>query len=80
MKHIAGAMAAFAFAGTIASMTAGAAIAEPRAEHLVGDECIGAEIGKRDVTPSGQAIICDSDFHWRPYVGQTPTHGSQHAG
>jgi hypothetical protein len=72
MKHIAGAMAAFAFAGTIASMTAGAAIAEPKAEHVVGEQCIGADIGRRDVAPNGQAIICDSNYNWEPYVGQTP--------
>ena len=72
MKHIAGAMAAFAFAGTIASMTAGAAIAEPKAEHVVGEQCIGADIGRRNVAPNGQAIICDSDYHWEPYIGQTP--------
>jgi hypothetical protein len=80
MKRMVGALAAFAFAGTIASMTAGAAIAEPKAEHVVGEQCIGADIGKRDVAPNGQAIICDSNFQWEPYVGQTPTHGSQHAG
>jgi hypothetical protein len=77
MKRFAVAVAAFAFAGTFSGLAAGAAIAEPRAEHLVGDECIGAEIGKRDTTPAGQAIICDSNFHWEPYVGQVPTHGSQ---
>jgi hypothetical protein len=74
MKRMPGALAAFAFAGTIASMTAGAAIAEPKAEHVVGEECIGADIGRRAVAPNGQAIICDSNYHWEPYVGQTPTH------
>jgi hypothetical protein len=80
MKRLVGALAAFAFAATIASMTAGGAIGEPKAEHVVGEQCIGADIGKRDVAPNGQAIICDSNFQWEPYVGQTPTHGSQHAG
>jgi hypothetical protein len=48
------------------------AIAEPKAEHVVGEQCIGADIGRQDVAPSGQAIICDSNYHWEPYVGQTP--------
>ncbi len=72
MRRIGGALNAFAIAGTIASVTAGAAIAEPKAEHVVGDQCIGADIGRRDVAPNGQAIICDSNYHWEPYVGQTP--------
>ena len=72
MKRIAGALAAFAFAGTMASVTADAAIAEPRAQHVVGDQCIGADIGRHDVAPNGQAIICDSNYHWEPYVGQKP--------
>ena len=74
MKRTAGALAAFAFAETIASVTAGAAIAEPKSEHVVGEQCIGADIGRQDVAPNGQAIICDSNYHWEPYVGQTPTH------
>jgi len=74
MKRTTGAVAAFAIAGIIASTAAGAAIAEPEAEHIVGDQCIGADIGRRDVAPTGQAIICDSNYHWEPYVGQTPTH------
>jgi hypothetical protein len=72
MKWIAGTLAAFAFGGIIASVTPGAAIAEPRAEHVVGEQCIGADIGRQDVAPNGQAIICDSNYHWEPYVGQTP--------
>ena len=72
MKQVAGALAAFTFAGTIASMTADAAIAEPKAEHVVGEQCIGADIGRQDLAPNGQAIICDSNYHWEPYVGQTP--------
>lgn len=72
MKQVAGALAAFTFAGTTASMTADAAIAEPKAEHVVGEQCIGADIGRQDVAPNGQAIICDSNYHWEPYVGQTP--------
>jgi hypothetical protein len=74
MNRIAGALAAFAIAGITASMTASAAIAEPKAEHVVGEQCIGADIGRRDVAPNGQAIICDSNYHWEPYVGQTPVH------
>jgi hypothetical protein len=72
MKQAAGALAAFTFAGTIAIMTAGVTIAQPRAEHVVGEQCIGADIGRQDVAPNGQAIICDSNYHWEPYVGQTP--------
>ena len=72
MKRIAGALAAFAFAGTTVGVTAAAAIAEPKAEHVVGEQCIGADIGRQDVAPNGQAIICDSNYHWEPYVGQTP--------
>lgn len=72
MKRVVGALAAFAIAASVASMTAGAAIAEPKAEHVVGDQCIGADIGRRDVAPNGQGIICDSNYHWEPYVGQTP--------
>lgn len=72
MTSIAGAIAAFAFTGTIASMTAGVAVAEPRAEHVVGEQCIGADIGRQDVAPNGQPIICDSNYQWEPYVGQTP--------
>jgi len=54
MKRVVGALAAFAIAASVASMTAGAAIAEPKAEHVVGDQCIGADIGRRDVAPNGQ--------------------------
>ncbi|MEB3984317.1 hypothetical protein OQ968_24020 [Mycobacterium sp. 663a-19] len=72
MKRMAVAMAAFAVAGTVAGTTAGAAIAEPKAEHVVGEQCIGADIGKRDVAPNGQAIICDSNYQWMPYTGQKP--------
>ncbi|MBW0015010.1 hypothetical protein [Mycobacterium sp.] len=53
-------------------MTAGAAIAVPRADHVVGEQCIGADIGRRAVAPNGQAIICDGSYHWVPYVGQIP--------
>ena len=72
MKHTAAAVAAFVFAGTVATVTAGVAIAEPKAAHVVGDECIGADIGRKDVAPSGRPIICDSNYHWEPYVGQSP--------
>lgn len=72
MEHVAEVLAAFTFAGTIASVTGGVAIAEPRTEHVVGEQCIGADIGRQDVAPNGQAIICDSNYHWEPYVGQTP--------
>ena len=71
--RIAAFLAAFAFAGAVATMTAGAASAAPRAEHNVGDQCIGADIGRRAVAPNGQAIICDSNYHWQPYVGQNPS-------
>ncbi|MGA8547382.1 MAG: hypothetical protein WB785_19280 [Mycobacterium sp.] len=73
MKHVAGALAALTFAGTIAAMTNGVAIAEPKADHVVGEQCIGADIGRQDVAPDGQAIICDSNYQWEPYVGQTPS-------
>ncbi len=72
MKHLAGTLAALAFAGTVASVTAGVSVAEPRAEHVVGEQCIGADIGRQDVAPNGQTIICDSNYRWEPYVGQTP--------
>ena len=73
MKCIGAALVALTFAaGMIVSVTAGMATAEPKAEHVVGEECIGADIGRQDVAPNGQAIICDSNYHWEPYVGQTP--------
>ena len=78
MKRIAAALAAFAFAGTVAGMTAGPAIAAPRAEHVVGEQCAGYQIGQRDVDPKGKPIICDGNYQWEPYVGQVPTHGNQH--
>jgi hypothetical protein len=72
MKRIVGALAALGFTGTLTGMTAGVATAEPKVAHVVGEQCIGADIGMRDVAPDGQAIICDSNYHWEPYVGQTP--------
>jgi uncharacterized membrane protein len=72
MKYLATALAAAIFAGTVASITIGVAIAEPKAEHVVGEQCVGADIGRKDVAPDGQAIICDSNYQWEPYVGQTP--------
>jgi hypothetical protein len=72
MKCIEAALAVLASAGAVATMTAGVAIAEPKAEHAPGDQCIGADIGRKDVGPNGQAIICDSNYHWEPYVGQSP--------
>ena len=72
MKYIVAALAAFTFAGIIASVTTRVAIAEPEAEHVIGEQCIGADIGRKDVAPNGQAIICDSNYQWEPYVGQTP--------
>lgn len=72
MKYIGAALAVLTSAGAVATMTAGVAIAEPKAEHVPGDQCIGADIGRKDVGPNGQAIICDSNYHWEPYVGQTP--------
>lgn len=72
MKCIGEALAALVFAGAVANATAGAAIAEPKAQHVVGDQCIGADIGRKDVAPNGQAIICDSNYHWEPYVGPDP--------
>ena len=65
-------MAAFAFAGTIVVITSGVAVAEPRAGHVVGEPCIGADIGRHDVAPNGQTIICDSNYQWEPYLGQAP--------
>ena len=52
---------------------AGVAAADPLPQHVVGEQCIGADIGRKDLTPSGQVIICDSNYHWQPYTGQTPT-------
>jgi hypothetical protein len=72
MKKVAAALALFTFAGTIAGITSGVSTAGPKTDHVVGDECIGADIGRKDVAPNGQAIICDSNYRWEPYVGQTP--------
>lgn len=72
MKYVAAALAASICVGTIASISAGMAVAEPKAEHDVGEQCIGADIGRKDVAPNGQVIICDSNYRWGPYVGQTP--------
>lgn len=58
--------------GVVGGVTASAATAAPLAEHAVGDQCIGADIGRKDVSPDGQPIICDSSYTWQPYVGQTP--------
>lgn len=49
------------------------AAADPLPQHVVGEQCIGADIGRKDLTPSGQVIICDSNYRWEPYTGQTPT-------
>lgn len=72
MKRAAGALAILVIAGTFAIVTPPAATAEPKAEHVVGEQCIGADIGRRDVAPSGQAIVCDSNYQWMPYIGQQP--------
>ena len=72
MKRIAEVLAAFALASATISVTPSVAVAERMAEHVVGDQCIGADIGRKDVATNGQAIICDSNYHWEPFVGQTP--------
>jgi len=73
MNRIAGALVAFAFTATLSGITAGAATAAPQPEHVVGEQCIGADIGRHDVDPNGQSIICDSNYRWQPYVGQVPS-------
>ncbi|MDF0532316.1 hypothetical protein P0W64_21815 [Tsukamurella sp. 8F] len=52
-----------------AAVTAGAADASP----AVGSPCIGAEIGKRAVTPGGTRIVCD-DYRWVLDHGQVTRH------
>ncbi|MUL68328.1 hypothetical protein BOO86_27925 [Mycobacterium sp. CBMA 234] len=73
MRRIAVVVGAFAAAqaGTGVGMTVAAAA--PMAQHVVGEQCIGAEIGRKDLTPSGQVIICDGNYRWEPYAGQTPS-------
>jgi hypothetical protein len=73
MKYLAGALAAITFAGIVGIAKAAASVAVPRADHVVGEDCIGADIGRQDVAPNGQVIICDSNYRWEPYVGQTPS-------
>lgn len=38
-----------------------------------GDQCIGADIGRRAVDANGTAIVCDN-YMWRQDVGQEPSH------
>ena len=73
MTRVGGVLALFAVAGAIAGVTARTATAVPMPEHVVGDQCIGADIGRKDVAPNGQAIICDSNYRWEPDIGQTPS-------
>jgi hypothetical protein len=72
MKRIAGVLAAFALAGAVAGVTAGVAAAEPKPEHVVGDNCFGYEVAKKEIDPYNRVIICDSNYHWEPYTGQVP--------
>ena len=39
----------------------------------LGDQCIGADIGRRSVDVNGIAILCDN-YMWRQDVGQEPRH------
>lgn len=39
----------------------------------LGDQCIGADIGRRSVDANGTAILCDN-YMWRQDVGQEPRH------
>ena len=39
----------------------------------IGDQCIGADIGRTGVDAHGNAIICDN-YAWVLNVGQTPSH------
>lgn len=39
----------------------------------VGEQCIGADIGRTAVDAAGVAIVCDN-YQWRPDVGQEPSH------
>jgi hypothetical protein len=73
MNHFRGAFATLALAASVAGATAGVCAAQPWAQHFVGEDCIGADIGRQDVAPNGQPIICDSDYRWEPYVGQNPS-------
>jgi hypothetical protein len=39
----------------------------------LGDQCIGADIGRTAVTADGTAIMCDN-YVWQLNQGQTPSH------
>ncbi|MGP5930766.1 hypothetical protein ACTXPV_12875 [Corynebacterium glyciniphilum] len=39
----------------------------------LGDQCIGADIGRTAVAADGTAIMCDN-YVWQPNQGQTPSH------
>jgi len=72
MKAIPAVLAGAVLFGAVAGVTASTATAEPLAEHAVGDQCMGADIGRKDIAPNGQPIICDSNYTWEPNVGQVP--------
>lgn len=39
----------------------------------IGDQCIGADIGRTSVDAQGNAIVCDN-YAWTLNVGQTTRH------
>lgn len=39
----------------------------------IGDQCIGADIGRTSVDANGNAIVCDN-YAWVLDVGQEPSH------
>lgn len=39
----------------------------------IGDQCIGADIGRTSVDAYGNSIVCDN-YMWVLNVGQTPSH------
>lgn len=43
------------------------------AAPIIGQSCIGADIGRTAIDPNGTAIVCD-DYQWVPNTGQTPRH------
>lgn len=39
----------------------------------IGDQCAGADIGRKNVDANGTAIVCDN-YQWAADVGQVPRH------
>jgi hypothetical protein len=51
------------------------AAAGPAHQYSAGQSCPGASIGmKADDPATGQFIVCDTDYTWHVYTGQTPHH------